>query len=60
LIEFHFINNEKEDSVKKMPVHMLEVRAHELTMVIFMLEDPCKKQLVGFICPIEKISNELS
>jgi hypothetical protein len=60
LIEFHFIKNEKEKSVKKMPIHTLEVWAHELTMVVFMFEDPCKKQVVGLICLIEKINNELS
>ncbi len=60
LIEFHFIKNEKKIFMKNMPIHTLEIWAHELTMVVFMLENTCKKQVVGLICLIEKISNELS
>ncbi len=59
LIEFHFINNEKEDFMKEMPIHTLKFWAHELVMVVFMFEDPCKKQVVGVVCLIEKISDEL-
>lgn len=42
-----------------MPIHALKVWVHELVMVIFMLEDSKKKQVVGSVCPIDKISDEL-
>jgi hypothetical protein len=43
LIKFDFIKNKNKDFVKKMPIHALKVWAHELTMVIVMLEDPHTK-----------------
>jgi hypothetical protein len=60
LIEFHFIKNDNKDSVKKMPIHRLKVWVHKLAIVILMLKDPKKKQVVGLVCPIDRINNELS
>jgi len=58
-IEFHFINNDNEDSVKKIPIHMLKVSIHKVAMVIFMLNDPKKKQIISLIYLTNKISDEL-
>jgi hypothetical protein len=44
--------------VKKMPIPDLKVWAHDLDIVIVMLEDPRKKQLTGLVCSIYKISDE--
>ncbi len=60
LIKFDFIKNKNKDFVKKMPIHALKVWAHELTMVIVMLEDPHTKQVVGLVYSINKINYELS
>jgi hypothetical protein len=46
--------------VKKMPIQDLKVWAHDLDMVIVMLEDPRKKQLASLVWSINKISNELT
>lgn len=60
LIKFDFIKNKNKDYVKKMPIHTLKIWAHELAMVIIMLEDPCMKQVVGLVYSIDIINNELS
>ncbi len=39
-IEFHFIKNENQDLVKKMPIQDMKVWAHDLDMVVIMLKDP--------------------
>ncbi len=59
-IEFHLIKNRNKDSVKKMPIHNWKVWAHDLNMVVIMLEDPRKKQLVGLVYSINQISNEFT
>jgi hypothetical protein len=46
--------------MKKMPIQNLKVWVHDLDMVIVMLENPWKKQLVGFICSINKINDEFT
>jgi len=38
----------------------LKVWAHDLDMVVVMLKDPQKKQLVGLICSINRINDELA
>ncbi len=43
-----------------MPIHDMKVWAHDLDMVVLMLEDLRKKQLAGLICSINQISNELA
>jgi len=43
LIEFQFIKNDNEDSIKKEAIHPLKVWVHELAMVIFMVKDLKKK-----------------
>jgi hypothetical protein len=40
-----------------MPIHALKVWVHELTMVVLMLKDSRKKEVVGLVYPIDKISN---
>jgi hypothetical protein len=42
-IKFHFIKNGNQDSMKKMLIHDMKVWAHDLDVVVFMLEDPRKK-----------------
>jgi hypothetical protein len=59
-IEFHFIKNGNQDSMKNMPMQDLKAWVHDLDMVVVMLKDPQKKKLVGFICSINKITNELA
>jgi hypothetical protein len=46
--------------MKKMPIHDMKVWVHDLDMVIFMLEDPWKKQLASFVCSTNQISDELA
>jgi hypothetical protein len=46
--------------MKKMPIQDLKAWAHDLNMVIVMLEDPQKKHLVGLIYSINKITDELA
>ncbi len=60
LIKFHFINNNNEDFVKKMPIHTLKVWAHKFAMVVLMLKDPRKKQVINLIYSVDKISNEVT
>lgn len=59
-IEFHFIENGNQDSVKKMPIHDLKVWAHDLDMVVVMLKHPQKKQLVDFVYLINQINDEFT
>jgi hypothetical protein len=42
-IEFHFIKNGNQDSMKKRPIHDLKVWTHDLNMIVIMLKDPWKK-----------------
>lgn len=46
--------------MKKMPIHDMKVWVHVLDMVVFLLEDPQKKQLASLICSINQISDELA
>jgi hypothetical protein len=59
-IEFHFIKNGNQDSMKKMPIQDLKAWAHDLNMVVIMLEDPWKKQLASLVYSINRISDELA
>jgi hypothetical protein len=43
-----------------MPIHALKVWVHELAMVVFMLKDPRKKEVVGLVYRINKIGNQFS
>lgn len=45
--------------MKKMHIHDMKVWAHDLDMVILILEDPQKKQLASFVSSIKKINDEL-
>ncbi len=45
-IESHYIKNGKWDLMKKMPIQDLRAWAHDLDMVVFMLEDPWKKKIL--------------
>ncbi len=38
----------------------MKVGVHKLMMVVLMLKDLKKKKVVGLVCPIDKISDELS
>ncbi len=60
LDKIHFMKNDNKDSVEKMPIHTLKVWVHKLTMVVFMFKDPRKKHVIGLVCSIDKISDELS
>lgn len=60
LIEFHFMKNDNEDSIKKMPIHALKVWVHKLTTVVFMFENPRRKHVVGLVCLIDKINDGFS
>lgn len=46
--------------MKKMPIQDLKAWVHDLDMVVIMLEDPWKKQFVGLICSINKMSDEFA
>jgi hypothetical protein len=59
-IEFHFIKNGNSNLVKKMPIQDLKAWAHDLDMVVVMLEDSQKEQLMGLVCSINRISNEFA
>jgi hypothetical protein len=59
-IEFHCTKNGKQDLVKKIPIQDLKAWAHDLDMVVVMLEDPWKKQLVSLMCSINKINYGLA
>jgi hypothetical protein len=52
-IELHFIKNGNPNLVNKMPIQDLKAWARDLNMVVIMLEDSWKKQLVGLICSIQ-------
>ncbi len=43
-----------------MPIQVLKAWAHDLDMVDIMLKDPQKKQLVGLVCSMNRISEELT
>jgi hypothetical protein len=43
---------------RKCPIHTFKIWAHKLAMIVFMLDDLHKKQIVGLICPIDRISDE--
>jgi hypothetical protein len=58
-IEFHFIKNGNQDSMKKMPIYDLKVWTHDSNTIVIMLKDPWKMQLVGLIYSINWINNEL-
>ncbi len=58
--KFHFFKNGNQDSMKKMPVYDMKVWAHDLDMIVLMLEDPRKKQLAGLVYSINRINDELA
>ncbi len=41
--------------MKKVPIQDLRTWAHDLDMVVVMLEDPRKKQLASLVCSINKL-----
>jgi hypothetical protein len=46
--------------MKKMPVYDMKVWAHDLDMIVLMLEDPRKKQLASLVYSINRINDELA
>ncbi len=58
--KFHLIKNGNQDLMKKMPVHDMKVWAHDLDMIVLMLEDPRNKQLASLVYSINRINDELA
>ncbi len=58
--KFHFVKNGMEDIVRRMPIHAMVQWASSPNEVIMFIEDPCKKQKVGLMFPLNKLNDALS